>query len=36
MQLNDKGEEMKDEAITKEDELKFNDFRNNHRQNNNS
>jgi hypothetical protein len=30
MQLNNKDEEMKDETISKEDELRFNEFRNYH------
>jgi hypothetical protein len=36
MQMNNKDEEMKDETITKEEELKFNEFRNNHHQISNS
>jgi len=36
MQMNNKDEEMKDETITKEDELRFNEFCNNHLQINNS
>lgn len=36
MQMNNKDEEMKDETITKEDELRFNEFCNNQLQINNS